>query len=204
MNSNYSQSPIKFEDEVNDFISRNSDSNDSKETLKYSNAAKKNSDFAHDFSSVVKSENYRRNSSYKENNQEEDPKNTNQQSEPDSNHENSHTFGKQKNGENQLFQSSRNDEKPEDHDDSKIKFNTEVIETAQNTETPILFLDVNFGKGNVTRIVMYENDTPEELAEAFWAEHKLNDEKKSKLISIIKAHFDKVLERIIEQPYDEE
>ena len=74
MNNNYSQSPIKFEDEVNDFINRNSDSNDSKETLKYSNVAKKNSDFVRDFSSVVKSENYRRNSSYKENNQEEDPK----------------------------------------------------------------------------------------------------------------------------------
>ena len=51
---------------------------------------------------------------------------------------------------------------------------------------------------------MYENDTPEELAEAFWIEHKLDDEKKSKLISIIKKHLDKVLEKIVEQPYDEE
>jgi len=44
-------------------------------------------------------------------------------------------------------------------------------------EAPILFLDVNFGNGEITRIVMYENDTPEELAEAFCKEHNLDENK---------------------------
>ena len=47
-----------------------------------------------------------------------------------------------------------------------------------DSETPILFLDVNFGNGDITRIVMYENDKPEELAEAFCIENGLDMSKK--------------------------
>ena len=81
--------------------------------------------------------------------------------------------------------------------------NKEIYET-NTSEAPILFLDVNFGKGNITRIVMYENDTPEELAYAFCLEHKLDEEKKKKLIVIIKKHLESVLDRIIENSSEED
>lgn len=71
------------------------------------------------------------------------------------------------------------------------------------SDAPILFLDVNFGRGNVTRIVMYENDTPEELADAFWLEHNLDLEKKQKLVCIIKKHLESVLDKIEESPSEE-
>jgi hypothetical protein len=74
----------------------------------------------------------------------------------------------------------------------------EMIKEEQSDDTPILFLDVNFGEGHVTRIVMYENDTPEELAEAFCQEHNLDQRKKAKLVKIIKKHLESVLEKIEE------
>ena len=90
-----------------------------------------------------------------------------------------------------------------DSDQENIRPEGEMYETNNTTETPVLFLDVNFGNGSVTRIVMYENDTPEELAEAFCLEHNLDLTKKSKLIAIIKKHLDSVLTKIDENPNEE-
>lgn len=70
-------------------------------------------------------------------------------------------------------------------------------------ESPILFLDVNFGNGEITRIVMYENDTPEELADAFCNEHALDSVKKVKLIEIIQNHLESMLDKIDEASEDE-
>lgn len=86
--------------------------------------------------------------------------------------------------------------------EQEIKLDSEVVKTTSE-DTPILFLDVNFGKGNVTRIVMYENDTPEELAKAFCKEHGLDENKKTKLIGIIQQHLASVLDKIDEQPSEE-
>ena len=63
-------------------------------------------------------------------------------------------------------------------------------------------MDVNFGSGEITRIIMYENDTPEELAEAFCQEHSLNDEKKKKLVEIIESHLKSMLLKIEEESGD--
>lgn len=89
-------------------------------------------------------------------------------------------------------------EAPDVEESLKIPASTEEYETNKDSETPILYLDVNFGQGNVTRIVMYENDTPEELADAFCQEHNLDTDKKTKLINIIKKHLDSVLDKIDE------
>ena len=86
---------------------------------------------------------------------------------------------------------------------NEIRQDNEQQEYPELADTPILYLDVNFGRGNITRIVMYENDTPEELAEAFCLEHKLDSSKKSKLITIIKKHLDSILDKIEENPYEE-
>jgi len=45
---------------------------------------------------------------------------------------------------------------------------------------------------------MYENDTPEELADAFCKEHNLDNNKKQKLIEIIKTHLEQMLDKIVE------
>jgi hypothetical protein len=68
-----------------------------------------------------------------------------------------------------------------------------------DSETPILFLDVNFGNGEITRIVMYENDKPEELAEAFCRENKLDLSKVDRLVEIIYQQLESVLEKIEEE-----
>ncbi|CAI2378801.1 unnamed protein product [Moneuplotes crassus] len=68
------------------------------------------------------------------------------------------------------------------------------------TESPVLFLDVNFGSDKLTRIIMYKDDSPGELAEAFCREHNLNESKKAKLESIIIQHLNSALDRIEEEP----
>ena len=71
--------------------------------------------------------------------------------------------------------------------------------SCSQSDTPVLFLDVNFGNGEITRIVMYENDKPEELAEAFWLENNLDLEKQEKLVKIIYQQLETVLEKIEEE-----
>lgn len=74
---------------------------------------------------------------------------------------------------------------------------------SSDSETPILFLDVNFGNGEVTRIVMYENDSPEELAQAFCEENDLDPTKQQKLVQIIYQQLESVvLEKIEEETED--
>jgi hypothetical protein len=71
--------------------------------------------------------------------------------------------------------------------------------SSATSETPILFLDVNFGNGDITRIVMYENDKPEEVAEAFCEENGLDKEKQEKLVQIIYQQLQNFLEKIDEE-----
>lgn len=63
-----------------------------------------------------------------------------------------------------------------------------------------MFLDVNFGVNEVTRIIMYKDDSPRELANAFCKEHNLSEGKKEKLIKIIKHHLKSALDKIDEEP----
>ena len=46
---------------------------------------------------------------------------------------------------------------------------------------PKLYVDVNIGKNGMERIVVYEGDTAESLAEQFCEKHKLNKDMKEKL-----------------------
>ena len=52
---------------------------------------------------------------------------------------------------------------------------------------PILFLDVNLGKGQQARIVLFEGNKPADVIEAFGNEHKLNEKKRAKLLDVITA-----------------
>jgi hypothetical protein len=53
-------------------------------------------------------------------------------------------------------------------------------------QEPLLYLDVNFGgtKG-VTRIIMYQGDTPEGVANKFCLENDIGMDKKKRLVEAI-------------------
>lgn len=50
---------------------------------------------------------------------------------------------------------------------------------------PLLFVDVNLGPGRAERIVVYEGDTAEELAEEFTIKHGLDESLKEKLVKLL-------------------
>jgi hypothetical protein len=50
---------------------------------------------------------------------------------------------------------------------------------------PLLFVDVNLGPGRAERIVVYEGDTAEELAEEFTLKHGLDESLKEKLVKLL-------------------
>ena len=87
-----------------------------------------------------------------------------------------------------------------DKSNPKLNIYTGKNYTSNNSDAPILFLDVNFGASEVTRIIMYKDDSPRELAQAFCKEHELNQNKQEKLVKIIKHHLKTALDKIEEEP----
>jgi len=51
----------------------------------------------------------------------------------------------------------------------------------QPNRVPLLFVDVNFGTGMAERIVVYDGDTSDGLANKFAIEHNLDQNKRNKL-----------------------
>jgi len=92
----------------------------------------------------------------------------------------------------------RHQNKAEVTKNKKVEYSSDNNESSTD-ETPILYLDVNFGNGDITRIVMYENDKPEEVAEAFCHENGLDFMKQQKLVQIIYQQLESFLEKIEEE-----
>jgi hypothetical protein len=63
---------------------------------------------------------------------------------------------------------------------------------------PKLYVDVNIGKNGMERIVVYEGDTAESLAEQFCEKHKLNKDMKEKLKILLDQQIAGVLPKIME------
>ena len=63
---------------------------------------------------------------------------------------------------------------------------------------PKLYVDVNIGKSGMERIVVYEGDTAESLAEQFCQKHKLNKDMKEKLKVLLDQQIAGVLPKIME------
>lgn len=95
-------------------------------------------------------------------------------------------------------------------DNSPSKFSSEDQQEQPDLEQqeeedekfPILFLDVNLGKGKVDRLVIMDGDDPLEIANKFCELHQLTDKKKRKLISVIKQQLTGMLTRIDEDEED--
>ena len=63
---------------------------------------------------------------------------------------------------------------------------------------PKLYVDVNIGKSGMERIVVYEGDTAESLADQFCEKHKLNKDMKEKLKILLDQQIAGVLPKIME------
>jgi hypothetical protein len=51
----------------------------------------------------------------------------------------------------------------------------------RNNKQPLLYVDVNLGPGKSERIIVYDGDTADRLAEGFARRHNLDDNMKMKL-----------------------
>jgi hypothetical protein len=67
---------------------------------------------------------------------------------------------------------------------------------------PLLFVDVNLGDGQMSRIVLYEGDNPEEVAELFGSQHNLEESMKSKLAELLQQQLVGLLAKINEDDED--
>mmetsp|Transcript_1693 Transcript_1693/g.1537 ORF Transcript_1693/g.1537 Transcript_1693/m.1537 type:complete len:92 (-) Transcript_1693:73-348(-) len=63
----------------------------------------------------------------------------------------------------------------------------------------MLFVDVNFGAGRSQRIVVYDGDTAEDLADRFATEHNLDEIMKGKLKVLLDGHMAGLLSKIDEE-----
>jgi hypothetical protein len=64
---------------------------------------------------------------------------------------------------------------------------------------PLLFVDVNLGPGRAERIVVYEGDTAEQLADEFTTKHGLDENLKDKLVKLLENQIAGLLARIDEE-----
>jgi hypothetical protein len=77
-----------------------------------------------------------------------------------------------------------------------IKKTKTIVQAPDND--PLLYVDVNLGTGT-QRIVIFEGDTAEGLAQKFATEHKLDEVMKGKLAAMLQQQIDGVLEKIDEE-----
>ena len=64
---------------------------------------------------------------------------------------------------------------------------------------PLLFVDVNLGPGRAERIVVYEGDTAEQLADEFTMRHGLDQNLRGRLVGLLQDQIAGLLARIDEE-----
>jgi hypothetical protein len=74
-----------------------------------------------------------------------------------------------------------------------------VISKAPSNKQPLLYVDVNLGPGKSERIVVYEGDTADHLAEKFALSHGLDQSMRVKLTQLLDSQMQGVLEKIEEE-----
>jgi len=62
-------------------------------------------------------------------------------------------------------------QKDEEYEHDEEEQEEDQEEGEDDERVPLLFVDVNLGQGRTERIVVYEGDSPEELAQKFSEEH---------------------------------
>lgn len=94
------------------------------------------------------------------------------------------------------------DHQPEeyDRDDPKDLVDQQLNDIGDRIDEPDpkLYVDVNVGKNKMERIVVYEGDTAESLANKFCETHKLDKNMYDKLITLLDQQIAGVLPKIME------
>lgn len=73
------------------------------------------------------------------------------------------------------------------------------LESPMKNKQPLLYVDVNLGPGKSERIVVYDGDTADALAEKFSASHGLDQNMKGKLTLLLDSQIAGLLEKIEEE-----
>jgi hypothetical protein len=73
------------------------------------------------------------------------------------------------------------------------------ISKLTSPKQPLLYVDVNLGPGKSERIVVYEGDTAESLADKFALNHGLDMNMRGKLASLLDSQIAGLLEKIEEE-----
>lgn len=91
----------------------------------------------------------------------------------------------------------------EDANDETLQEGEQESEDS-DSQIPLLFVDVNLGKGVMKRIILYEGDDPNYIAEMFAKDNNLEGNMRSKLERLLKKQMDGVLSKIEEGDEDED
>lgn len=75
---------------------------------------------------------------------------------------------------------------------------------SDDSQIPLLFVDVNLGKGVMKRIILYEGDDPRYIAEMFAQDNNLEPNMQAKLERLLKKQMEGVLSKIDEDDEDED
>ena len=77
-------------------------------------------------------------------------------------------------------------------------------EESESDDNPLLFVDVNLGPDRAERIVVYDGDTAEGLAEQFSQKHNLSANMHGKLVQLLQNEISGLLARIDEEEMSDE
>ena len=81
------------------------------------------------------------------------------------------------------------------HDSSDV----ESMASQSRVKQPLLYVDVNLGPGKSERIIVYDGDTADSLAEKFSLSHGLDMNMRGKLAQLLDSQIAGLLEKIDEE-----
>ena len=82
---------------------------------------------------------------------------------------------------------------------SPLEDNQVEGEESEEEDNPLLFVDVNLGPDKAERIVVYDGDTAESLADAFTEKHGLSEMMRGKLVALLETEIAGLLSKIEEE-----
>ncbi|CAI2375114.1 unnamed protein product [Moneuplotes crassus] len=113
------------------------------------------------------------------------------------------TFDNIQDGESQNVESKEPSSPSQAVTNSIVEQEEEEL-SEEDSQIPLLFVDVNLGKGVMKRIILYEEDDPLYIAEMFAKDNNLEPNMKAKLETLLKKQMDGVLSKIVEDDENEE
>ena len=73
-----------------------------------------------------------------------------------------------------------------------------MLNLLDDDRTPLLYLEVNLGHNNLSKLVVFDDDDPMKVVELFAKANKLSEDKKKKLARVVNEQLSAILPRIEE------